>query len=199
MASTFDRTGTNIDKSTQTLMKIDYTHHEIHEGNHYTLMYGVSDIGALTTPNDMMTLTFSTPDTRKWSHMVMLFLCVGQTLCQIREGGSTGASPTGAITAYNNNRNSSNTSGLLDIGATAGRMSYDATADSGGSLIVNEYIPGATTNQGKAGANAESSSRFEWVLKQNTRYQISMTQTANVGASIVLHWYEHTDKVSVVS
>lgn len=184
----------SLDDSTDSLQVIDYAHHEIHGGSHYTLTYGVADIGALTTPNDAMTLTFTTPNTTKWAHMLVSFLCVGGALCQIREAGSGGASPTGAITCKNNNRNSGNTSGLLDLGSTAGQMSYDATLDTGGTLIVDEYISGATSNQNKAGGGTESG-REEWVLKQNTRYQISIISTATVAASIVLHWYEHTDKI----
>jgi hypothetical protein len=172
---------------------ISYEHHEIHSGSHYTAMWGVANIGGATSPNDAITLTFTTPNTTKWSHMLVVFNGVGGTLCRIREGGSGGASPTGTVTCFNNNRNSSNTSGLLDLSSVAGKISYDATLDTGGSLIVDEYISGATTNQNKAGGGAESGGRYEWVLKQNTRYQISMVSTASVAASIILHWYEHTD------
>ena len=73
-------------------------------------------------------------------------------------------------------------------------MSYDAGLDTGGTLIVDEYVSGATTNQNRAGAGAESGGRYEWILKQNTRYQMSIVSTATVAAAIVLHWYEHTNK-----
>lgn len=186
----------SLDLSTRTLQFIDYDHHEIHAGSHYTVTYGVADIGAATTPNDAITLTFTTPDTTKWAHMVVLFNAVGGALCRIREGGSGGGSATGTITCKNNNRNSSNTSGILDIQGTptAGQMSYDAGLDTGGILLVDEYISGASTNQNKSGGSAEGGGRNEWILKQNTRYQISIFSTATVAASIVLHWYEHTDK-----
>lgn len=182
----------HADGITKALIGIDYPHHEIHGGSHYTVTYGVADIGAATTPNDAITLTFSTPNTTTWAHMVVGFNAVGGALCTIREGGSGGASPTGAVTCWNNNRNSSNTSGLLDISSTAGQMSYDAGLDTGGNLLVNEYISGATTNQNKAGGGA-AGARFEWVLKQNTRYQIACVSTATVAASLVLQWYEHTN------
>jgi hypothetical protein len=185
-----------IDASTEALETIEYTHHEIHGGSHYTATYGVADIGAATTPDDAITLTFTTPNTTKWAHMLILFECVGGALCRLREGGSGGGSPTGAITCFNNNRNSSNTSGLLSIAGTpvAGEISYDAGLDTGGNLLIDEYISGATTNQGRAGGGAEAGARHEWVLKQNTRYQLSIVSTANVAASLIIHWYEHTDK-----
>ena len=185
-----------LDSSTWAQNVIDYSHHEIHAGSHYSVTYGVADIGAATTPNDAITLTFKTASNAKWPHMIILFNAVGGALCRIREGGSGGGSATGTITCKNNNRNSDNTSGLIDIegSPTAGQMSYDAGLDTGGTLIVDEYISGATTNQNKGGGGAASGARFEWILKQNTRYQISIVSTATVASSIILHWYEHTNK-----
>jgi len=185
-----------LDEITNKPIYIDYVHHELHEGDHFTIMHSVADIGAATTPDDAITLTFSTPNTTKWIHMVVHFAGVGGTLCRLREGGSGGGSPTGVITCKNNNRNSSNTSGILDISGTpvAGQMSYDAGLDSNGILLIDEYISGATTNQNRAGGGTESGGRYEWILKQNTRYQISMVVSATVAAAIVLHWYEHTNE-----
>ena len=184
----------NIEKETGAVKTIDYAHHEIHGGSHFTAMHGVADIGDATSPADMITLTFTTANTTKWPHMILLFQCVGGALCTVREGGSGGADPTGTVTCFNNNRNSGKVSGIKDIAGAVGKMSYDATADTGGTLIVNEYISGASTNQNKAGGGAEAGARYEWILKQNTRYQVSITSTATVAASIVLHWYEHTNK-----
>ena len=120
------------DETTATIQTIDYAHHEIHAGDHYTAMHTVADIGAATTPNDTITMTFTTPNTTKWSHMTLLFNCVGGALCKLREGGTGGASPTGTVTCFNNNRNSTNTSGLLSIDGVAGVISYDAGLDTGG-------------------------------------------------------------------
>jgi len=181
------------DGTTNAIQVIDYAHHEIHGGSHYTAMHGVADIGAATTPDDAITLTFTTSNTAKWCHMVASFEAVGGALVTIRENGTGGASPTGAVTCFNNNRNSANTSLVTDIGATAGQMSYDATLDTGGTLILSEYISGASTNQNKAGGSAEGGARYEWILKQGNRYQFAIYSTANVAASIILHWYEHTD------
>ncbi len=179
------------DDATNAMMVTEFEHHQIHEGRHFTAMHSVADIGAATTPNDAITLTFVTPDTTRWAHMILLFNAVGIALCRFREGGATGASPTGTVACFNNNRNSDIVSGLVDLSATPEVISYDAGLDTGGLLLVDEYISGATTNQNRAGGGAESGGRFEWMLKQNTRYQASIFSTATVGASIVLHWYEH--------
>lgn len=183
----------NLDDVTNALHVIDHPHHEIHEGDSYSVMHSVADIGAATSPDDAVTLTFTTPDTAKWAHMVVQFKGAGTALCRIREGGTGGASPTGRKAAINSNRNSSNTSGLIDIEAepAAGGVSYDATLDTGGTLLVDEYLAGAVTNQGKVGA--EGGERHEFILKQNTRYQISIVLAEAVAAGIVAYWYEHTN------
>jgi hypothetical protein len=135
------------------------------------------------------------PNTTKWLHMLVDFEAVGGSLCRIREGGSGGGSATGTKAAINNNRNSSNTSGIIDIegSPTAGQVSYDAGLDTDGTLIFDEYLAGASGNKVQGGS-AGVSGRLEFVLKQNTRYQISIVEDGTVGAAIILAWYEHTDK-----
>jgi len=179
-----------IDRTTNAANSIDYAHHEIHAGSHYTCMYSVANIGGGTTPDDAITLTFVTPNTAKWGHLILLYNGVGGALCRMREAGTGGTGATGVKKCFNNNRNSLNVSGIKDLDGTAGQMSYDATLDTGGLLTVDEYISGAS----RTGAGAESGGRYEWILKQNTRYQVSIYSTASVAASIVLHWYEHTNK-----
>lgn len=183
----------SLDLTTRSLQTMDYAHHEIHAGDHYSVTYGVADIGAAITPADAITLTFTTPNTTKWCHMIVAFNGVGGARCIFREGGTGGVSASGTITCKNSNRNSSSTSGILDIEAvpTVGQMSCDAGIDTGGTLLIDEYISGASTNQNKAGTT--SAERNEWILKQNTRYQVVLLSSATVSASIVLSWYEHTD------
>ena len=182
-----------IDEKTASLQVIDYPHHEIHGGSGYFMMYSVADLGAMTTPNDTISLTFTTPAS-PYCHMIFEFIANAGALCTVREGGSGGANPTGSFTIYNRNRNSSNTSGILDIAGSpaAGKMSYDATLDSNG-VAFQFYLPGTSGNPAK-GSTAESmDSRGELILKASTRYQVSIVDTANVPATILLDWYEHTD------
>lgn len=185
----------DLDDVTGALPIVDYHHHEIHEGNSFVVSHSVADIGAATSPNDAVTLTFTTPDTAKWAHMVVQFHGAGGALCRIREGGSGGGSPSGRKAAINANRNSANTSGLIDIEAVpaAGGVSYDAGLDTGGTLIFEKFLPGSVTFLNASGA--EGGERHEYILKQNTRYQISMVLAESVAAGIVLYWYEHTNKV----
>ena len=113
--------------------------------------------------------------------MVVHAKCGATALFKFTEawtGGGT--SPTGTITAYNKNRNSDNTSGLV--------ISYDATEVTGGIVLETEYV--AT---GKFGAG-ETRSAQEWVLKQNTNYAVSLFLAGANEASIGLDYYEHTNK-----
>jgi len=188
-----DAVDVRADASTHTLQVIDYPHHEIHGGSGFFVCNSTPDIGAQTTPADVLSLTFTTPDTTKWAHMLFEFLGGPGALCGIREAGTGGASPTGAIVCANRNRNSGTTSVLSDLNPTAGQISYDATLDTGGTAF-EFYLPGSGGTPAAGSPGTMGGGRAELILKQNTRYQVYMQDTANVAASIILDWYEHTDK-----
>lgn len=181
-----------LDNSTASVQIIDYAHHEIHSGSHFYILYSVASLGAMTTPDDMITLTFTTPDTTKWAHMEILATATAGSRLRLIEAPTGGAeSATGSLPCINRNRNSSTTSTLTD-GSTAGQVLYDATLATGGTTLADQYFEGPTTGIGKAAQETES--RSELVLKQNTKYQVSLYGTATEAATIFLDWYEHTDK-----
>jgi hypothetical protein len=99
-----------------------------------------------------------------------------------------GESATGTITAYNQNRNSTNTPG---IGIAGNTISYDATAVTGGTLLKNITIGAGS---GPFAQQANDRGLQEIILKQNTAYAVSLFCTSNVPAWLALEWYEHTDK-----
>ena len=180
------------DDSTQALMTVDYPHHEKHEGDDFFVVYSVASVGALTSPNDTMTLTFTTPNTTKWAHFT--FRANGTAGWRIRiieapTGGAT--SQTGIMAAYNSNRNITSLSTIKTIGGTAGSVSYDATLATGGTTLWDEYIHGTSGPQsaGDSGGHDE-----EIILKQNTTYQLSMFGTDATPGTLKMGWYEHTDK-----
>ncbi len=111
------------------------------------------------------------------------------------EGGTGGgATPTGIITAYNSNRNSASTSSIVNVEGTpaAGSVSYDATLVTGGTSLVDVFI--GADGQGNTFVAGSNRGTQEWVLKQNTQYQISILETDNVPGTLQMAWYEHTDK-----
>ncbi len=171
-----------IDEATRAVNFIDYAHHEVHGGSSYHVTYSVASLGAMTSPDDTIQLHFTTPNTTKWLHMIVHARSGGESNYVITEAPTGGmTSPTGTLTAYNKNRNSSKTSGIT--------VSYDGALATGGAEIHNEYI-----GQGNKASAGESRGTQEFVLKQNTAYAIKMTDTTAITATLILDWYEHTDK-----
>jgi hypothetical protein len=171
-----------IDEATHALLGIDYAHHELHDGNMYSVAYSVANIGQQTTPADVISLDFTAPDTTKWCHAIGAAVCGGSARVVLMEAPTGGAAdPTGQITPLNRNRNSSNTSGIAVF-------NYDSTVGTGGTVLLDEYIGSGV----KAGGDVRA--EHEWILKQNTKYSLWIFSTSGVAASLKIHWYEHTNK-----
>lgn len=169
-----------IDEITGATTIVEYAHHEVHEGSHYFCGYSVASIGAMETPDDMIQLTWTTPNSTKFWHLVIAVRCGGTALYKFTEGWTGGGgSPTGSLTGYNRNRNHKNSSTPIY---------YDAAVVTGGTLLEQEYI---TT--GKFGAG-ESRSSQEWVLRLSETYAVSLYLNAANEAQIELNWYEHSNR-----
>jgi len=179
------------DSTTHALYTIDYAHHEIHSGSSFYVMYSVASLGAMTTPDDMITIDFTTPDTTKWAHLV--FSANGASGWRVRliEAPTSGAaSPTGTLAILNHNRNSTKTSTITN-GTTAGLVNYDSTLAVGGVTLWDQYIEGAA---GPRAGGTSSGDRNERILKQNTKYQLSLYGTDASTATLKMDWYEHTNR-----
>jgi|TARA_Y100000310_G_scaffold340105_1_gene434790 hypothetical protein len=93
----------------------------------------------------------------------------------------------------NQNRNSANTSVVLDITGTpaANSFSYGATIAADGTTIYTEVLG----SDKRGGSGAGSSDRTEIILKANTTYAFRLLRdstVANAIANLILLWYEHT-------
>jgi len=97
-----------LDASTEVLETIDYAHHEIHSGSHYFIKNWI-EITAATYE-----FLIITPNTTKWGHFTFSHMADEQYSAEIFEGTTVSNNGT-AITAVNNNRNSSNTAGIFFI------------------------------------------------------------------------------------
>ena len=168
-----------IDQSTEALMYITYEHHEVHSGNHYGVRIN-KDVANGGTYN----IAFTTPNTTKWAHMVFAVnveLEAGITLYE-NITSFTGGTP---ITPTNSNRNSVNTSGIID-------MEYDSVPTLGSPTTICNMVLGSGRASGGAARGSE-----EFVLKQNTTYYLEISNQATGATNevnIFLNWYEHTDK-----
>jgi len=187
-----------LDPSTHAMVGIDYAHHEIHGGSAYILN------ATQTTANsddNLTAVTITTPNTTKWLHMFAMASATGAAWFRIYEA-VTIASNTGTslLTAYNKNRNSSNTSAIIETKSnpdtTGSAIFWDETDAAGANLTLGTTIIHEEQIAAGRSSYAQSRNVGELILKQNTNYAFVLE---NEGASanihhIILDWYEHTDK-----
>ena len=169
-----------IDKRTGWAKGITGPHGEIHEGKYYHLNYNVESIGAMTTPDDAIQITWTAPHGPGNMNLVIHVQCGAAALYKFTEGWTgAGVSPTGTKIGYNRNRNFPNSNIVF---------SYDATLVTGGTVLEQEYI---TT--GKFGSG-ESRDSQEWILRRDTKYAVSLYLAAAEIATITLEWYMKRDR-----
>lgn len=169
-----------IDASTNTLQVIDYEHHEIHGGSHY-FWEETTQIDNTNTWD----IAFKVANTTKWTHIVWeVSSSLGSTV-QLYEGDTITWDGT-AETAYNNDRNSLNTSNWQEF-------ETDPTIGAAGTLLAEATLGTSTNpNQGLPGDGLRSR---EIICKQDEEYRIRVISNNNGNdITVRLEWYEHTDK-----
>lgn len=166
-----------VDGVTNALETVDYSHHEIHNGSHYFYTDSVT-LGSGANQTYLIT----TPDTTKWVHLIFSFDGTAVTSFTIDEAGDRVG--TNLQTVFNNNRNSANTAGItIHKGISGG--STDGTE-------IYTYASG--TAQGNSRSPSLGRSDQEIVLKQNTKYLITvLSGTAGNLTNVMFEWYEHTN------
>ena len=170
-----------IDSVTGAVNTIDYAHHEIHGGSHYY----ISGSLAMALENDTFYIKLVTPDTPKWVHFtfaISSLLAASTTFYEDATGGMTGGS---SVTPINNNRNSSNTSGVV--------LTSGVLANTGQGVILENLSWGADTNKIQAGGGTARAD--ELILKQNSVYCRKFLSLAdNNILQFKASWYEHTNR-----
>jgi hypothetical protein len=159
-------------------VSIDVAHHEIHEGDHYSLAYN-EDVAN----GDSAVVLIVTPNTTKWAHWVYETKTQGETIVSLLEGVTTTLNGT-TLATFNGNRNSANTAGVL--------MFANPPSHTGGTVLDIQQIGSGKT----AGGTAVRSDR-ELILKQNTKYILkffNQTGSANSEMNVIFNWYEHTSE-----
>ena len=169
-----------LDDATHVTTTIEYEHHEIHGGSHFFIC-GEVTLGDGGTKDFQIT----TPNSAKWLHMTFQYESTQEILLQIYEDANVDADGTD-VTAYNNNRNSTNTTEVS-------LLQYDGTVNTAGTAIFSSRS-GVAGNVNKARQGFGERSR-EIILKQNTTYRFLFTSGgADNNFSYCGEWYEHTDK-----
>ena len=173
-----------IDKATDTVQTIDYEHHEIHAGSHY-MVVDVADLAI----NNVFDMHFVTPDTTKWTHWVFKLDTESETEWYVYEGAVITAALSGAVTPYNNDRNSANTSGnTLTSELFATIAAANVKTDISGATLLAHGIIGDGKNGG-----IDVRGR-ELILKQNTVYLLRAVANTAGYIDFDMEWYEHTNK-----
>lgn len=164
------------DPTSSGVITVDFAHHEIHEGDHYTVA-DFTDLGNGATYNILIV----TPNTAVRTHLLFQVTTEGETTITLFEDTTTSSDGT-AITEVCNRRDAS--------GGTAGTVvTHTPTITGDGTQIAR-----SKTGSGmKAGGAIRGDD--EWILDQNSKYMLRITNDTAVNnwASWVITWYEHTD------
>jgi hypothetical protein len=156
---------------------IDYAHAEIHEGSHFVC----SHVEVIDTTTKKFGITVA--DNTKWPHMLFEIQANGELEVTVTEGADRTLATE--LPCINRNRNSANvpTLKVYDV-VSAG------TTD--GAVTILTIHAGATGVSGKTTFGGGARSQNEYMLKQNTKYVISVTTLASTTVTFGLDWYEHT-------
>jgi len=176
------------DSTTKAIAVLDVANKKINDEKRWFVMYSVADLGTMTTPDDTITIDFTTPTEASLEKLRFTFLAKGTAGWRVRlieapTGGA--ATPTGQLTILNHDRNSTNTS-LVTDGSTANQVNYDSTLATGGVTLWDEYL-GVATGPFYSG-NVPAINQFR--LKYNTKYQLSLYGTDNDPATIAIDFYD---------
>jgi len=172
-------TSFTFDDITGALNAIDIVHHEIHEGEFFSVSFKTADAGPIA---DNATLAFALTTTTKYVHVQAVGTCGGDAEIEFYEGSAiTGGTAT---TVYNHKRYSSNTSTVTVV--------RDPTVNTAGTLLENFFLPGGT---GPQAVGSVGNQRQEWILKLATIYVVRLTNRSGSTqpASLMVPWYEESD------
>lgn len=179
-----------IDNSTRVPITVSYAHHEIHSGSAFSAHVFDADFDAA----EVISVSFTTPNTSKWCHMVPLVGSSTASTFEIGEGSTVTAASGTSTVITNRNRNSTKASVVYDLEASPNVNKFTAggTISNIGTVIHGEGLGGGKNQSGGGGIRDVD----EYILKQNTTYSFRLTNgaTANGVASMEITWYEHTSK-----
>lgn len=164
-----------IDSATGGLIILDVPHQKIHNGNHYYIA-GYETVGSDGTLN--FTVTANADD---FVHLTFHISGTNVTTVDVYEGAS-GISGGTALTPINNNRNSSNTSGLT------AKVNPTVTP---GSNTIDGYKFGSNGGGNAPDIGGGVAREDEIILKRSTSYlwQIVSGAADNL-ISYRIDWYE---------
>ena len=157
---------------------LDFPHLKIHEGVGF---FAVAS--AALTASQVVDMLIVTPDNDEWVNMTFDFQSALLTTFALYEASTFTYVTANDITAFNRNRNSDNTTGLLLCSAPGG---------SGEGTPLEIVVTGGVSSNGRANAAGGLTSRGEIILKRNTSYLVRVVSGAASNTyALVADWYEH--------
>jgi hypothetical protein len=164
------------DGSTSSLQVVDYSHHEMHAGNHYFVKTWLQETGGTGATNYF---AFTTPDSDLQIHAKAKLAPDVDTEVNIYEN----ASVTGGVSVpgMNNCRCSTNVAQLLPLAAPT-------VVDPG------DLMWAARNGGGRNAVGVAPGFNYEIIVKRATTYlfEIIKRTTADLIIDIDFFWYEHT-------
>jgi hypothetical protein len=154
---------------------IDFAHNEIHEGNSYVANWLFPNVGN-NSYADLHIIAGST----KAPHIQMFVVGDGKSYISLYRGATYSNSGT-ALTVYNRNGESSNTS--------QSQFYYSPTISDSGTMLYQTLLPGGT---GSRAVGAQTGERSETIFKYSTDYLLRV-KNVSAGASdiaIEINYYE---------
>ena len=173
-----------IDANTETLMTIDYAHHEIHSGSHFYVA------GCASIANGAaLDFLWVTPNSTKYPHALWEIDAEVEMHMAMYEDVNTAANGT-AVTVFNNNRNSVTAATVLAYQAASLASGALGDGSAGGNLVWSHVIGSGKKVGGEGGRG------HEFIGKENTKYwfRIQNTSGSTGWLNYDFNWYEHTDR-----
>lgn len=174
-----------MDQTTNALISILHPHHEVHAGRMFTCEHNVEDgSGAKAT------ISFTTPDTAQWAHVVITVRSNVEAHYTLGEGATITADSGDDYVPRHMNRNKNGIgSSLISAGSAGGADNVTL-----GGTVTNFGLILETIHFGSSKIGGEGRGTREWVLKQNTTYACEIeAEGSSADITIELHWYEHVD------
>ena len=168
-----------FDEIAGALNVIDIVHHEIHEGEFFSVSYKAPDASPIA---DNATIAFALTAATKYIHLEAVAAMGGDAEVEFYEASTvTGGTAT---TPRNHKRTASDNSDVTVV--------RDPTVNVAGTLLENAFMPGGT------GGNAigiVGNQRQEWILRPAITYVVRLTNRAGTAqpGSLAVTWYEEGD------
>ena len=169
----------SLDEITGALNVIDTVHHEIHEGEFFSVSYKAPDGAPIA---DDATIVFALTAATKYVHFQAVAAMGGDAEIEFYEVSTvTGGTAT---TPRNHKRTGSDNSDVTVV--------RDPTVNVAGTLLENAFLPGGT---GGNAIGAVGNQRQEWILRPTITHVVRLTNRAGTAqpGSLAATWYEESD------